>query len=99
MTRSILLVDDDASFRAIAIRILESWGYEAVEEAGSAAEAVQRTHDARPDTVIVDIGLADGDGLTLTRTLAALPWAVRVLVVSSDSDLANQRFAQRAGAS
>ena len=39
-----------------------------------------------PDVALVDIGLPDGDGLELSDQLTAPPWAVRVVLVSSDSD-------------
>jgi DNA-binding NarL/FixJ family response regulator len=99
MGRAILVVDDNTSFRDIAVQILESWGHVVVGEAGSVAEGLARATELRPDTVIVDIGLPDGSGFDLTRSLIALPWPVRVLVISSDSDAANGSVAERAGAS
>jgi DNA-binding NarL/FixJ family response regulator len=99
MPSSVLVVDDNASFRAIAIRIFESWGHRVVGEAGSVHEAMERTEELRPDTVIVDIGLPDGNGFDLTRRLVALPWPVRVLIISSDADVANESEAEWVGAS
>jgi DNA-binding NarL/FixJ family response regulator len=96
---SVLVVDDDASFRRIAIRIVESWGHRVVGEAGSVDEAMQCASAVRPDTVIVDICLPGGDGFDLTRKLLALDWPIRVLVMSSDSDVANVEIAESAGAS
>ena len=52
----------------------------------------------RPDTVLVDIGLPDGDGFSLTRQLRAKSWAMRVVLFSSDADRANVAAAERAGA-
>jgi DNA-binding NarL/FixJ family response regulator len=99
MGRSVLVVDDDASFRNITTRILESWGFDVVGQAGSVDEAMARTAELRPDTVLVDIGLPDGNGFDLTRQLMALPWSLRVLLISSDSDIANGAAARRVGAS
>jgi DNA-binding NarL/FixJ family response regulator len=99
MGRSVLVVDDDASFRDIATRILESWGHVVVGQAGSVDEAMARTAELRPDTVLVDIGLPDGNGFDLTRQLMALPWKLRVVLISSDSDVANGPAARRVGAS
>jgi DNA-binding NarL/FixJ family response regulator len=96
---TVLVVDDDIFFRGIAIRIVESWGHRVVGDAAGVEEALARTSELRPDTVLVDIGLPDGDGFDLTRRLIALPWPVRVLVISSDSDVANASAAARAGAS
>jgi DNA-binding NarL/FixJ family response regulator len=99
MSCSVLVVDDDPFFRKIAVRILESWGHEVVGEAGSVGETMARMAELRPDTVVVDIGLPDGDGFDLTRRLIALSLPLRVLVISSDADVANGPAAARVGAS
>jgi DNA-binding NarL/FixJ family response regulator len=96
--RSILVVDDDASVRGLVARILRSWGHVVIGEAGSVAEALACADALRPDTALVDIGLPDGDGFSLTRQLAARPWVMRVVVFSSDADRANAAAADRAGA-
>jgi DNA-binding NarL/FixJ family response regulator len=36
--------------------------------------------------VLVDVGLPDRDGIELARELAALPWAPRVVLTSTDRD-------------
>ena len=99
MARSVLVVDDNAYFRKITATIIERWGHRVVGQAGSVREAVARASELRPDTVIVDIALPDGDGFELTRALVAMGWPVRVLVISADSDVAYDSFAERAGAS
>jgi CheY-like chemotaxis protein len=96
--RSILVVDDDAAVRGLIVRILRSGGHVVVGEAGSVAEALDRAKALRPDTALVDIGLPDGDGFSLTRQLRALPWAMSVVLFSSDADRTNADAAQRAGA-
>lgn len=69
-----------------------------VGEAGSVADALVRAEALHPDIALVDIGLPDGDGFTLTRQLRALPWELRVVLFSSDADGANVAAAERAGA-
>ncbi len=98
MVGSILVVDDDAAVRGLVVRILQSWGHEVIGEAGSAAEALSCAETMRPDTMLVDIGLPDGDGFSLTRELRGRPWAPRVVLFSSDADRANAAAARRAGA-
>lgn len=98
MVRSVLIVDDDLSFRHLAARVLTSWGHDVVGEAGTAAEAIARAGELRPDAVLADIGLPDGDGFELTRDLLALPIPPRVVLISSDSDAANGPAAARVGA-
>ena len=98
MRGSILVVDDDVAVRGLVVRILRSWGHAVIGEAGSVAEALSRADALRPDTVLVDIGLPDGDGFALTRQLRAKSWAMRVVLFSSDADRANAAAAERAGA-
>ncbi len=99
MARSVLVVDDDALFRRLAVRILVSWGYAVVGEAGTVGEALTRTSELTPDTVLADVGLPDGDGFALTYALRALPHAPQVVLISSDSDAGNGMAASRVGAS
>jgi CheY-like chemotaxis protein len=98
MVRSVLVVDDDASFRHLASRVLMSWGHNVVGQAGTVAEAMARTSELQPDTVLADIGLPDGDGFALTRDLLLLPSPPRVVLISSDSDSVNGPAAERVGA-
>ncbi len=98
MLGSTLVVDDDASVRGLVVRILRSWGHAVIGEAGSVAEALAYAEARRPGVVLVDIGLPDGDGFALTRQLRAKPWAMRVVLFSSDADPSNVAAAERAGA-
>jgi DNA-binding NarL/FixJ family response regulator len=98
MPGSILVVDDDASLRGLVVRILRSWGYAVIGQAGSVAEALDYAEARRPDIALVDIGLPDGDGFALTRRLKDQPWEMRVVIFSSDADPVNAATAARAGA-
>lgn len=98
VARSILVVDDDAAVRGLIVRILKSRGYVVVGEAGSVADALTCADALRPDVALVDIGLPDGDGFSLTRQLRAKAWGMRVVLFSSDADRANAAAAERAGA-
>lgn len=99
MSRSVLVVDDDPSFRDLAVRVLTTWGYDVVGAAGGVEEALACAGELQPDMALVDIGLPDGDGFSLTRQLRALPWPLRVVLISSDADSANIAAARGAGAS
>jgi DNA-binding NarL/FixJ family response regulator len=94
----VLVVDDDASFRELATRVLGGWGHAVVGEACGAREALAQAAELHPDTALVDIGLPDADGFWLTEQLRALPWPLRVVLISSDGDRANGLAAERAGA-
>jgi DNA-binding NarL/FixJ family response regulator len=68
-------------------------------EASGAQEALRLIRKARPDLVILDITLEDGNGLELTRTLKALDRNMRVLVMSMHDEALNAEVALHAGAS
>jgi DNA-binding NarL/FixJ family response regulator len=98
MLGSILVVDDDASVRGLVVRILRSWGHTVIGEAGSIAEALAYVDASRPGIALVDVGLPDGDGFSLTQQLRTKPWTTQVVLFSSDADPANIAAAARAGA-
>jgi CheY-like chemotaxis protein len=79
-------VDDDPAFLGLVARILSDIGIESVRTAADASQALLVVEHARPDAVLVDIGLPDRDGTDLAYELSALPWRPRIVLTSSDSD-------------
>ena len=98
MTWSVLIVDDDPAFRALAGRLLKATGLNVVGEADSAAAAMTVASTMKPDAALVDVGLPDRDGISLARELAALPWRPHVLLTSVDADAAGPDAVRRCGA-
>jgi DNA-binding NarL/FixJ family response regulator len=98
MSGTILVVDDDPVFRSLARRTLLAEGLRVVGEADSVATAIAAANQLRPDAVLVDIGLPDGDGVSLARVLTALPWRPRVVLTSSDPDAASDDDVRASGA-
>jgi CheY-like chemotaxis protein len=88
MVPSVLVVDDDPGFLALVTRLLESLGVEDISTAATAATAIAGAEATRPQAALVDVGLPDGDGIELARLLAALPWSPRVVLTSTDKDMA-----------
>ena len=66
MAKNILIVDDDALMRRSLAYNLEQAGYRAVS-AASAEDALGIVQRARPDLVLLDIGLPGMDGLDAVR--------------------------------
>lgn len=98
MADSVLIIDDDAAFRALAVTLLRDVGLNVVGEAETAASGSEAAARLRPDALLVDVMLPDGDGVTLARELAALPWRPRVLLTSSSADAAGAEEVGRTGA-
>lgn len=70
MNKHIMLVDDDALLRRSLAFNLEQAGYE-VTTAASAEDALAITDHARPDLILLDIGLPGMDGLDALRYFRA----------------------------
>jgi len=66
----ILIVEDEASIAEPFARLLEREGFEATV-ADSAAAALESVRGRRPDLVLLDLALPDGDGRDVCRTLRA----------------------------
>ena len=98
VTRSVLVVDDDPEFRELAGRLLAASGLTVVGEADSLAAAIAAAVQLKPSAVLADVELPDGDGVTLARELAALPWHPRVVLTSIDGDITTTGEARLAGA-
>lgn len=96
--RSVVVVDDDAEFRRLAVRLLTSRGLTVVGEAENVAVALSDASRLKPSAFLVDVELPDGDGLALARELAALPWRPRVVLTSIDGDITTASEAWSAGA-
>jgi two-component system KDP operon response regulator KdpE len=62
----LLLVDDDVRMRGLLRSVLRSQGYRCAE-AGTLKEARQSLVTSRPDLVLLDMSLPDGEGSELVR--------------------------------
>jgi DNA-binding NarL/FixJ family response regulator len=98
MSSGVLVVDDDPTFRILVCRLLITSGLAVVGEAESVATGIAAAHDLRPSAALVDVGLPDGDGITLAGELSALPWRPRVLLTSTDPEAASTADVRRSGA-
>lgn len=86
----VLIVDDDLHIRRLLQGTLTRADYETVE-ATTAAEALAQAKSARPDAILLDLGLPDRDGLeivTLLRQQCAAP-----IIVVSARDATDQKVA------
>ena len=85
MALQVLIVDDHASFRRLAGRVLARAGFEVVGEAVDAASAIRKAALLQPDVVLLDVMLPDRSGLEVARELALRPRPPRVVLTSSRS--------------
>lgn len=95
----VLIVDDHAFLRRGLAEIIDDLPEAAVcGEAAGVAETLEQIEHCRPDVVVVDISLGDGNGLELTREIKSLWPEVKVLVSSMHDEALFAERALRAGA-
>ena len=98
VTTSVLIVDDDPSFRALAAQLLRADGFEVAGCAADAKEALDKVRSRRPDAVLLDLNLADLHGLDLATRLVAEEGQQGILLTSSDPHGASDELARECGA-
>jgi two-component system KDP operon response regulator KdpE len=92
----ILIVEDEPEIRRFVRMTLESEAHE-VHEAGTLQRGLIEAGSRRPDLVVLDLGLPDGDGVDLIRDLRT--WsAIPVIVLSARGSEADKIAALDAGA-
>ena len=80
MADRIVVVDDDPGFRDLAIRLLQDWGYDVIGVAGTLEEGLAQVRRLRPDVILADVVLPDGNGFDLAARLRGSPAPVAVAV-------------------
>jgi CheY-like chemotaxis protein len=78
---SILLVEDDPLLRHAFRLLLEDAGYR-VQEAGTAAQALEQAAAQKPQLVLLDLGLPDRPGLEVARQLTSTPETAGIPIVA-----------------
>ena len=66
-----LIADDDEALREVLSRVLAEEGY-AFDEAATGAQVLEKvalSNDARPDIVLLDLGMPDIDGIQILQTM------------------------------
>ena len=82
VSRRVVIVDDHASFRASARRLLELEGWTVVGEAADGASAYETVERLQPDLVLLDVALPDASGFDVAERLGNS--TSRIVLVSRD---------------
>jgi two-component system response regulator AtoC len=95
---TILIVDDDRSFRILTETALAGEGFE-VRSAATLRKAREELDGGAPDVVVLDRRMPDGDGIALLQELgAAGPVPMPVIVVTAYGDIDSAVAAMQGGA-
>ena len=96
-TPLILIVDDDKLTRWSVSRVLSRAGYR-VQEAGTAAAGLVAIGRDRPDAVLLDIVLPDGDGFSVLRAIYERHPRLPVILITAHGSEETARSARDLGA-
>jgi DNA-binding response OmpR family regulator len=97
MSQAVLVVEDEADLLVTYERLLHRWGYR-VSAAASLTAGLWILERDRPDLVIADLRLPDGDGFQLVRAARAAPRPPAIIVVTGVPSEDRRRAAMTAGA-
>jgi two-component system chemotaxis response regulator CheY len=99
MTKTILAIDDSASIRQMVSFTLKSAGYE-VLDAVDGQDGLEKAKNNNISLVLTDQNMPRMDGLTLIRTLRALPQykTTPILMLTTESSDAMKQQGRAAGA-
>ena len=95
--RTLLIVEDDKSFLQRLARAMESRGF-TVTTAESIAEGLSRLETASPAFAVVDMRLADGNGLEVISALKRRRPDARGIILTGYGNIATAVAAVKAGA-
>lgn len=95
---TVLIADDHPMWRDAVTRDLTDAGFQVVATASTGAEAVRRAKATRPQVVLTDLQMPDGDGVSATREIIAADPTCRVLVLSASGEQDDVLEAVKAGA-
>lgn len=88
---TLLIVDDNHAFRAVARRLLEGEGLTIVGEAADGESALHMARVLHPDVVLLDVVLPDVDGFAVCATITSREPSPAVVMTSSRAPSAYRR--------
>jgi two-component system, NarL family, response regulator DevR len=95
----VFIVDDHEIVRERLVKLLNKiTETEVVGEAGTVADALAAIPGLRPDLVLLDIRMPDGDGFSVLKRLKALEHAPAVVMLTNHADDYYRRRSQAEGA-
>lgn len=93
-----VLIVEDIGLQQSLLRGFLSGVHTIVGTAETAAEAVALARETDPDAVVMDLNLAEGNGLDATRRIKALDSEIRVVVSTVTVNQETKQAAFEAGA-
>jgi DNA-binding NarL/FixJ family response regulator len=87
MSKSILIVDDNAKIRALVKKFLESQrGLQVCGEAIDGEDAIAKTRELKPDLIILDLSMPGMNGLEAARILKSTVSQAPIILFTNYAD-------------
>ncbi len=93
----VLLIDDEESIRKVLGFMLEEAGYQ-VETADSGSGGIEAAGRIKPDIVLTDIKMPDGDGISVLRAVRKLDPDIPVILLTAFGSVETAVEAMKMGA-
>lgn len=94
----VVVVDDDTELRGRLRAALQGAGLVVIAEADNGRDAIDLAAHFRPDVMIMDIVMANVDGLSATRAIVERAPSVKILLLTASDDVDLGMVGLRAGA-
>ncbi len=95
--KSLLIVDDDNSFRDRLARSMEKKGFK-VTQAESVKSAIQKVRENKPSFAVIDLRLGDGNGLEVVSEIRKSKKESRIIMLTSYGNIPTAVASIKAGA-
>lgn len=79
---TVLVIEDDQQVRRFLRTLLGGQGHTVVD-AGTAKAGIEQIRRSRPDVILLDLGLPDGDGLSVLTAMSSDEPRIPVIVLSA----------------
>lgn len=92
--KKILVIDDEVIWHGLLKRLLCPLGYD-VHAAGSCADGIRLAVELRPDCIVLDFHLEDGDAVRVCEAVRGHPAILNtpILIFSSDPEVEIEAYA------
>lgn len=99
MAKTIMIVDDSASFRSVVSIALKGAGYQVVE-ASDGRDALAKLNGQKVHLIVSDVNMPNMDGISLVREVKQLPnyKFTPILMLTTESQPEKKQAARDAGA-
>jgi response regulator NasT len=86
-TFTVVVADDDAEAREVCTKLLTALGFQVIGQASTGQDAIAQAKALRPDAVLLDVHMPDGNGIEAAQAIAADNAAIAIVLLSGDGTI------------